>query len=90
MDRELSVGIEAMLEKNENIPFPKFTITAYTNPENTSSERVLERCGFERKGKMAYEEGDEEKDDLWVLNWGKLRQIFATRDEMAQQGRDQT
>ncbi|MFA6427179.1 MAG: GNAT family N-acetyltransferase [Candidatus Magasanikbacteria bacterium] len=67
---------------------PNLTITAYTDPENVDSERVLERCGFVRVGQINYDEDSEKEDTVWVLDWKKLDDSFNQRDEQRTEDND--
>lgn len=54
-------------------------ITAYVDPiKNQESVKVLEHCGFVKKGSTLYEEGEEREDDVYILDWAKLREIVDT------------
>lgn len=56
-------------------------IIAYTDPDNAPSERVLEKAGFVKMGKIKYDEDDEKEDNFWILDWDKLNDIYAKKDE---------
>lgn len=52
-------------------------ITAYTDPKNLASRRVLERAGFKKIGEIPrYEKnGKEEVNEVYVLDWNKLHKM---------------
>lgn len=60
---------------------PKLSFVAYTNPLNKPSERVLEKSGFKNIGKIKYEPSSEKEDNFWVLDWDKLADFYAKKDE---------
>ncbi len=82
-----SLGLALHKEEKEKEetkrPFlnPNLKIVAYTNPENKPSEMVLEKSGFEMKGKVKYEPNSEKENNLWVLDWKKLADYYAKKDE---------
>ncbi|MBI2632850.1 MAG: GNAT family N-acetyltransferase [Parcubacteria group bacterium] len=60
---------------------PKLIITAYTDPDNQPSERVLTSACFKNVGKIKYELDSKKYDNLWILNWKKLADFYAKKDE---------
>ena len=48
-------------------------ITGYVDPANMASIKVLEACGFEKRGQLTYKEGAEVLDDVYILNGEKLK-----------------
>lgn len=60
---------------------PKLSIVGFTDPENKPSEKVLEKSGFKIVGKIKYEPDNEKEDNFWVLDWKKLGDFYAEKDE---------
>jgi L-amino acid N-acyltransferase YncA len=44
------------------------TFTAYTDPDNLNSSRLLEAVGFKNAGKIKYHPGAKTLDNFWILN----------------------
>lgn len=57
------------------------TVTACVEPRNKASARMLEKAGFEPKGRLQYDlkHPTEEPDVMYVLNWGKYNTILRER-----------
>ena len=51
---------------------PKLTVTAYVDPVNKKSVKVLEAAGFVKRGKVLYSSEATKKDDVYVLDWNLL------------------
>ena len=60
---------------------PKLNIVGYTDPDNKPSEKVLEKSGFKIVGKIKYEPDSEKEDNFWMLDWDKLSDFYAKKDE---------
>lgn len=61
---------------------PKLVVTAYTNPRNLKSARVLEAAGFVARGEVVYDPGDDPNPDtLYVLDWGRLNEIVHQKSD---------
>ena len=50
-------------------------VFCFIDETNVGSMRVVEACGFERRGKHFYEADSKEMSALFVLDYGKLRKI---------------
>jgi len=60
---------------------PKIFFVAYTDPANSSSDRLLDKSLFEKRGQLQYDVDSEKLDDFWVLDWEKLFAYFGAKDE---------
>jgi RimJ/RimL family protein N-acetyltransferase len=50
-------------------------VFCFIDETNMGSIRVVEACGFERRGRHFYEEDSVEMSALYVLNYKKLKEI---------------
>jgi len=50
-------------------------VFCFIDEKNTGSMKVVEACGFERRGKHFYEEDSKDMSALYVLNYTKLSKI---------------
>lgn len=50
-------------------------VFCFIDEKNTGSMRVVEACGFVRRGRHFYEEDSKEMSALYVLEYAKLREI---------------
>lgn len=48
-------------------------LTAYIDPENTGSRRVLEAAGFVEKGKVKYRLKNKHHDHFFLVDWEKVK-----------------
>lgn len=54
-------------------------VFCFIDESNESSIRVVEACGFVRRGRHFYEEDSKDMSALFVLNYKKLREIEKTK-----------
>ena len=56
-------------------------VFCFVDEENASSIRVVEACGFERRGKHFYEEDSQEMSALYILNYKKLLEKIKSKQK---------
>lgn len=54
-------------------------VFCFIDEANVGSMRVVEACGFERRGKHFYEADSEDMSALYILNYKKLRQMVGAK-----------
>jgi hypothetical protein len=62
------------LHQHETLP--QLQIVAYIEPNNTDAIKLIERCGFDKRGSIKYDVADPVEDNLYQINWEKAQQIL--------------